>query len=131
MSDAEFADLVGVTLKEVRVDEVEDQIRFVAEDGREWLMHHPQLCCENVVIDDICGSIDDLIGSPITQAEESTNEPTAEEVVPEERRDAEMLWTFYRVGTAKGLVVLRWWGSSNGYYGVGVDFDLVKEAENA
>ena len=129
MRFANFSDLVGVTLKGVHVDDAEDRIRFVAEDGREWLMHHPQECCESVFIDDICGSVDDLIGSPITQADESSNEPTAEEVVPKERRDAAMLWTFYRVGTAKGLVVLRWWGSSNGYYSVVVNFDLVKEAE--
>ena len=31
-------------------------------------------------------------------------------------------WTFYRIQTDKGVAVLRWLGTSNGYYGESVQF---------
>lgn len=122
---AAFRDLVGETLTSVIGEVGSEQIYFTAKGGRTWRMFHNQLCCESVTVEDIFGDLSDLVGSPIVSAEESTSEnvnPAG--IKPPEYQDS-FTWTFYRIATAKGLVVIRWYGSSNGYYSESVDFDLV------
>jgi len=109
--------LKGLTLTSVKRRAVEEVIDFRAGD-RLFTMFHDQDCCESVAIEDITGNLEDLVGSPITLAEESSEE------------DADAVesgtWTFYRLATAKGYVVIRWHGESNGYYSESVDFVEVK-----
>jgi hypothetical protein len=92
-------------------------------------MEHRQDCCESVSIEDICGDLQDLIGSEIVDAYESTNEDAkpAGYISPvSDYTDDSETWTFYRIATAKGTVTIRWYGTSNGYYSVGVDFFRAK-----
>ena len=121
-NNVDFGVLVGKTLS--GVTRQGESIRFVVDEHESYIMHHDQDCCESVVIDDICGYLGDLIGSPILQAEESSNRdhPKSEFGYPDES----CTWTFYRIATIKGQVVIRWYGASNGYYSEGVDFE--KEA---
>lgn len=115
MSQAPFSDLIGKTCSEVlRVDN--EEIHFTCTDGARYKMHHISNCCESVTIEDICGELQDLVGSPILQAEESTNQDN-----PPDNHES-FTWTFYRIATAKGQVVIRWLGESNGYYSESVDF---------
>ena len=108
---AEFKDLIGVTLTSVTGVVGGEQITFEAKDGRTWCMFHNQDCCESVTVEDICGDLPDLVGSPIISAEESTSEGVNPEgVKPPEYQDS-FTWTFYRIATAKGLVVIRWYGA--------------------
>ena len=105
--------MLGLTVASVEGKVGDDKLRLTFTDGRSVLFYHEQDCCESVSIEDISGHWDDIIGYPITLAEESTN------------READGFdsntWTFYRIGTVRGVVVIRWWGSSNGYYSESVD----------
>lgn len=101
-----------------------DSILFTTADGTQYAMHHVGDCCESVDIEDINGDLQDLVGSPILQAEEvvSTDPQPGQEVSDYES----FTWTFYKLATAKGYVTIRWYGSSNGYYSESVDFDEVE-----
>lgn len=111
--------MLGATLESVVGAMGADEMLLVATDGRAFRFYHSQDCCENVQIEDVCGDLNDLVGSPLVEAEEVSNDD-----VPPCEADS-FTWTFYRFGTAKGSVTVRWLGMSNGYYAEGVDFEVV------
>lgn len=99
-----------------------EEIIFHVDDGTynhgtvAFRMYHDQDCCEHVWVEDVCGDVEDLIGTPILLAEESVSSVNPEGVeVPEEVQES-FTWTFYKLATIKGYVTIRWYGSSNGYY---------------
>ncbi len=112
-----FSDLVGKTLVSALNDR-DERIVFEDTEGKEYTLFHSQDCCESVSVEDIAGDLADLIGAPIVLAEESSNSDDP----PKDGHDESWTWTFYRIGTAKGTVVIRWFGSSNGYYSERVTF---------
>lgn len=121
------SDLIGLTLKSVTYNEEKDEIFFITEDARKFIMHHEQSCCENVYVEAIVGDLDDLVGTPIVLAEESSNsdDETSKvngDVGGHQWFDESHTWTFYRFRTMKGDVDIRWYGSSNGYYSESVSF---------
>lgn len=95
----------------------EDEVRFESTCGRVFRLYHSQDCCESVDIEDVCGDVEDLIGSPILMAEEATS--------PDEDSESGT-WTFYKLATVKGYVTIRWLGRSNGYYSESVYFEEVR-----
>jgi hypothetical protein len=113
-------DLMGCTITKITgAKKGSVGIFFTLVDGRVFGMFHEQDCCEIVQVEDICGVIDDLIGSPIVRAEapSTKNEPKPSK---EDLYDSWM-WTFYILGSIKGTVTFRWLGESNGYYSEDVD----------
>lgn len=116
----EFKELTGKTLVKIDGKVGEDEMVFYCDNGKKYTLYHDQNCCESVSIDDICGDLNDLIGTPILLAEEATSEENPEGV-KKEYQDS-FTWTFYKLSTIKGSVTIRWYGKSNGYYSESVSF---------
>lgn len=122
----DFEDLRGETLTEVEGVEPDSEcIYFTLSNGRKFILMHHDDCCEHVRLAEFDGDPADLIGSPLTLAVEDSNVPEDQEPKGEYRYRASYTWTFYRLGTVKGTVVLRWLGESNGYYSERVSFEEV------
>jgi hypothetical protein len=114
-SEVAFSVLIEETL--INVTRREDEaIEFETATGT-YLLHHIQGCCESVTIESIEGDLKDLINSPILLAEECTKVSDPPDIL-----DDHQTWTFYRLGTAKGYVSIRFHGTSNGYYSERVSF---------
>lgn len=123
----QFSDLLGKILTSIKLNggyKNSDKVEITTTDGDVYVMEHHQDCCESVYIEDIDGDLDDLIGSPILQAEEATN--TEDTFGREDILWDSHTWTFYKLATVKGYVTMRWLGTSNGYYSESVYFEKVK-----
>lgn len=106
-------DMVGLTFSSVTGKVGDEVLEFKADDGTFFRFYYEHDCCASCDIEDIAGDLQDLVGSPITLAEEVTNaeEPAFTEYTPES-----YTWTFYKFATIKGYVTVRYLGTSNGYY---------------
>lgn len=105
--------LVGLIFTSVIKGDCPDGEGIIFENS-EWKfqLYHQQYCCEGVYIEDIAGSLTDLVGSPILRSEVSFNS----EGTSKEAYDDSHTWSFYKFATNKGYVDIRFYGSSNGYY---------------
>ncbi len=113
-----MAQMLGKTFVQVTGAVGDGEMTFVTAQGERFMFAHSQDCCESVDINDIVGDLQDLCGSPMLQAEEVSG------VTPvdfDEGDHESVTWTFYKFGTRKGWVDVRWLGESNGYYSEGVD----------
>lgn len=123
-----FNTLAGLVL--IRAERFGDeQIEFETQDGRVFVMHHHQECCEKVEIESIVGDLQNLVGEPILLAEEVSGETAQPDGWTPPEFEESLTWTFYKLATRKGYVDIRWLGSSNGYYGERVDFVEMKGCE--
>lgn len=121
----EVSELLGKTLVAITgADEGNNEIIFECSDGSKYRMYHEQDCCESVLIEDICGDVNSLIGNPLTMAEDISN--TMGNPAVDEWTDS-CTWTWYKFATVKGYVTIRWYGESNGYYSESVDFEKMED----
>ena len=111
--------MLGKTLTSIKVKDNGERMEFTTESGESFVLYHDQDCCENVAIDDICGDLDLLLGSPLTMAEEITE---SRGNPPPGKYSESWTWTFYRLATVRGYVTIRWLGESNGCYSESVYF---------
>lgn len=112
-------ELIGKTLTKIEGKKGDGELGFHTTDGEIYRLYHSQRCCESVYLDDVCGEFGDLIGFPILQAEETSN---IQDPGKPSQHSVSWTWTFYRITTMKGQVVLRWIGESNGNYSESVSF---------
>ena len=116
--ETNFEELLGKTLTKIEQGSYGETLSFTTSDGEVYMSYHEQDCCESVLIEDIVGDLDDLIGYPILVAEENTNR---DDTMGKEDLES-FTWTFYKLATIKGYVTIRWFGTSNGYYSESVKF---------
>lgn len=116
----DVSELQGKVLTEIIQDSKRDEIHFYT-NFEHYKMFHEQDCCEEVYIEGVNGDWSDLLEEPILLAEEVTNSDPPAGI----DGDESYTWTFYKLATIKGTVVIRWYGTSNGYYSESVDFCLM------
>ena len=104
-NEVNFSELEGKYFQKVYKDG--DCVIFENENER-YELYHEQDCCEDVRIEDVCGDLSNLENTEITFAEETTNEGSTDW--------GTCTWTFYKLGSVKGWVDIRFYGESNGYY---------------
>lgn len=121
MKEANFSELKGKTLIDIQVNYERDIITFTCDDNTKYRMFHEQDCCESVYIEDICGNIESLTGTPILIAEERNTDG----LPPKDAYDVSYNWTFYTLATVNGYVDIRWYGCSNGWYSESVNFEQI------
>lgn len=111
--EVDFSELKGKIFSNIEgLFEGGTLVKFYIDGKLAYVLAHFQECCEDVSIEDVCGDIEDIINSEILMAEEASNELS--------EYDRSQTWTFYKLATFKGYVSIRWYGTSNGYYGEGV-----------
>ena len=112
-NSCDIKDMVGKKVLGIYYDE--ENFQILTDDGV-YAFYHEQSCCESVWLTQVDGINDKLIGSRIVIAEVVTDEKDTEY--------GHITWSFYKIGTSKGMIDFRWQGESNGYYSETVD--LVK-----
>lgn len=113
----DFSILLGKTLLSCKVISAygKNVLQFTTTGNETFRMCHEQDCCESVYIQDITGDLNDLLNTPILQAEEVSSRDTPIDIdTPYD--EGSYTWTFYKLATIKGSVTIRWFGTSNGYY---------------
>ena len=103
-------ELVGKVIKGWAYSDMYFQI---LTDDCIYIFYHEYDCCESVWLTQVDGISDKLIGSRIVIAEVVTDEKDTEY--------GHVTWSFYKIGTNKGMIDFRWQGESNGYYSETVD----------
>lgn len=117
-----YEKLIGKTLATVTgAEQGSDDMTLRTAEGDGVRFYHRSDCCESVDIVEVIGDVQDLIGSPLVTAEEVSSDGH-----PDPDTSESFTWTFYRFATAKGSVVVRWLGRSNGYYSESVTVEEVQ-----
>lgn len=119
--------MVGEEVLSLLINQEDNTVKFFFKEVTVTL-YHSQVCCENVVIDDVNGDVSDICGQILEVAEVRTSEidDTTAEQPKKSVCDDYNTWTFYTFRTIKGSLDIKFHGSSNGYYSERVDVSIEK-----
>lgn len=116
----EMAKIVGQTPVSVEgATEGSDVVVIKTAEGNSLKLRYEPDCCASCSVCQVDGDIEDLIGVPLVMCEEITDgvpEHDQKTETGQGYEDESFTWTFVKLGTVKGYVTIRWYGSSNGYY---------------
>lgn len=101
--ECQIQELVGKTLVSIEVSPDKDEILFTSTTGKQWKMYHDQYCCESVEVEDIIGTLSDLLNSPMIMAEEVSFSDENPEGGASKRMARKLHLDFLQVGYSKGL----------------------------
>lgn len=124
LNKKDFNELINKEI--IEINKNKESVFFKTSDNKYYIIEHWQDCCEDVYLEDITGNIEDLIGKLIMSEKVSNNENPKNE---DDERYGTFTWTFIKFATIKGYVTLRFYGTSNGYYGEDVDLFEMNEDE--
>ena len=109
--------LIGLTLRRCVRDG--NEIHLYANNGLTFSLGNPR----DAEIEDICGELVDLVGSPITMAEEESwdDDPSDDY--------SRLAWYYYKFATVKGYVTIRF-ECTDGYYASYAQLTFVSDEFN-
>jgi hypothetical protein len=118
--------LKSFKITDVKIDET-FEIVFETENNKKITMFHEDDCCENVFIYSRTDNLNNLIGKTILNVTETVLEPneTFDRSIEEQYNQDIFTWTFYKffykgVDNKTEEIEIIWFGTSNGYYDIGV-----------
>lgn len=112
--------LIGRKLTHIDIDQDNDEMLLTCEDGSQFKLYHEQDCCEYVRIDDIEGDASLLLNKQIINVFTEIDHEMPEPV------DYSCTNTKFKFLVDDATLIVKWVGTSNGYYSEHVDFRQIK-----
>lgn len=122
--DAEYIDEYAPPKTEFPWHYGNDAVKLTFDNGKILVFTHKQDCCESVHFSSSDYPITDMIGETVTKIEMRT-----ERNDPNDKYMSET-WSFIYIHTTKDVNVMKWQGSSNGWYSETPDWIYEGEEES-
>lgn len=129
MSTITYDKLIGEVFTDVS-GKRQDEEFILTNDNFYVAIYVPDDCCNQGWLEDVDGDIKDLLESPITMFEEVGSRERDIGYDSENHYQDSCTWTYYKIGSEKGSVTLRFVGTSNGYYCERADVHIEEKSKN-